>query len=157
MLQTTLLILKPDCIARGYMGEVLSRIEKKGLSVLAIKMIKVDKELAKIHYAEHKDKPFFDNLVRFIMSGPVVPMVVEGMDAPEVTRLLIGSTKCSKASPGTIRGDFGMSGRFNLIHGSDSVEAAEREIALWFKPEEIMSTYRDDYHWLHDYEDGKPV
>lgn len=156
-MEKTLLILKPDCIARGYTGEVIKRLEQKGLSILAMKMIKVSRELAEQHYAEHKGKPFFESLLKFITSGPVVPMVIEGMDAPQVCRRIIGATKCSEAEAGTIRGDYGMSGRFNLIHGSDCDESAMREIALWFKPEEIMDTYRDDYHWLHDFEDGKPV
>ncbi len=156
-MKTTLLILKPDCVARGYIGEIITRLEKKGLSVLAMKMIMVSQELAEQHYAEHKGKPFYASLIKFITSGPVVPLVIEGMNAPQVCRTIIGATRCAEAEPGTIRGDLGMSCRFNLIHGSDSDESAEREIALWFKPEEIMQTYRDDYHWLHDFEDGRPV
>ena len=152
-MNTTLLILKPDCVARGYIGEIISRLEKKGLSILAMKMIRVSRELAEQHYAEHKNKPFFEDLLRFITSRPVVPMVVEGMNAPHVCRQLIGVTDCSQAAAGTIRGDFGMSGRFNLIHGSDSPESAKREIALWFTPDEIMDTYRDDYPWLHNPDD----
>ena len=156
-MKTTLLILKPDSVARGFIGEIISRLEKKGLSILAMKMIIVDRELAEEHYAEHKGKPFFQSLIKFITSGPVVPMVIEGMNAPQVCRKIIGATKCHEADAGTIRGDMGMSGRFNLIHGSDSDQSAVREINLWFKEEEIMKTYRDDYHWLHDFEDGKPI
>ncbi len=156
-MQTTLLILKPDCVARGYIGEVIDRLEKKGLSILAMKMIRVSRELAEQHYAEHKDKPFFENLLNYITSGPVVPMVVEGINAPLVCRELIGKTNCAESPAGTIRGDLGMSKRFNLIHGSDSAESAQREIALWFNKNEIMETYRDDYHWLHDFEEGRPV
>ncbi len=156
-MKTTLIILKPDCVARGFIGEVIKRLEKKGLSILAMKMMRVDRALAEEHYAEHKGRPFFESLIKFITSGPVVPMVIEGMNAPQVCRAMMGNTKCSESPAGTLRGDLGMSGRFNLIHGSDSDESAVREIALWFKKEEIMDTYRDDYHWLHDFEDGRPI
>ena len=149
-MNNTLLILKPDCVARGYIGEIISRLEKKGLSILAMKMIQVSRELAEKHYAEHREKPFFEDLLNFITSKPVVPMVVEGVNAPQVCREIIGVTDCAQAAAGTIRGDLGMSRRFNLIHGSDSEESAKREIPLWFTPEEIMPTYRDDYKWLHN-------
>lgn len=137
-MERTLLILKPDCVARALCGKVIARLEEKSLRIVAMKMIRVSKELAEQHYAEHKGKPFFGELIDFITAGPAVPMVVEGRNAVAVCRKLLGKTDCSESEPGTIRGDFGNSKGFNLLHGSDSAESAAREIALWFKPEEIV-------------------
>lgn len=137
-MERTLLIMKPDCVARALCGRILSRLEEKGLRVVAMKMMKVTRELAEKHYAEHVAKPFFGELLEYITSGPVVPLVVEGRNAVAVCRKLIGKTDGSEAEPGTIRGDFGNSKGFNLLHGSDSADSAAREIAIWFSPEEIV-------------------
>lgn len=131
-------MLKPGVLNRRLVGEVISRLEKKGLKLIGLKMMNIDTELAKKHYAEHSEKPFFGELVSYITSGPVVAMVWQGDDCVTLVRKLCGSTKPSEALPGTIRGDFCMHTQFNVIHASDSDESAEREISLFFKPEEII-------------------
>ncbi len=130
-------MVKPDGVRRGLIGEVVRRFEAKGLRIRALKMITVSPGLAQKHYEEHRDKPFYPDLVRFITSGPSVPMVLEGRDAVSVARTLMGATDPVKAAPGTIRGDLGLELTENIVHGSDSAEACEREIALYFLPEEI--------------------
>ena len=134
----TLFILKPDCLQRRLAGEVLKRFEAKGLKLAGLKLLKVSDELARKHYAVHQDRPFFGGLIQFITSGPVIVGVLEGPDAVEVLRNLMGPTSGVKAAPGTVRGDFALSIQNNLIHGSDSAENAEAEIALWFRPEELV-------------------
>ena len=128
----TLILVKPDAFARGLTGEIIARFERKGLRIVALKQMQVDEDLARTHYAEHEGKPFFDGLVSFITSGPIVAMVLEGPNAIEAARQLIGSTNGIEAAPGSIRGDFALEVRRNLVHGSDSPESAEREIALFF-------------------------
>jgi nucleoside-diphosphate kinase len=130
--QSTLLILKPDTVRRGLIGEVLSRVEANGLRVEALRMMEIDRELAERHYAEHSEKPFFGELVEFITSGPVVVAKVRGEDAIAVLRKLMGATDPANADEGTIRGDFGKAITQNLVHGSDSEESAARELALFF-------------------------
>jgi len=130
--ETTLLIIKPDAVRRGLIGEVLSRIERKGLRIDAIRAEPIDRDLANRHYAEHRDKPFFDELVDFITSGDVVVAKVSGPDASSVWRAIMGATDPAKAVPGTIRGDYGTVITHNLVHGSDSAESARRELALFF-------------------------
>jgi len=126
-------LIKPDGVQRRLVGEVISRIERKGLTLAALELKTVSEELARQHYAEHQDKPFFGDLVEFITSGPLVAAVVEGPRAIAAFRQLAGGTDpVEKATPGTIRGDFGLETQFNIVHGSDSPESAEREIALWF-------------------------
>ncbi len=132
MSQRTLVLLKPDTVRRGLMGEVLRRYEAKGLGVVAMELRRIDADQADRHYAEHVERDFYPPLRDFVTSGPLVAMVLEGDDAIEVVRLLNGATDGRKAQPGTIRGDLSMSNRENLVHGSDSAESAEREIALWF-------------------------
>lgn len=133
MTERTLVLIKPDGVARRYVGEILGRIEKKGLSIAALELKSVSLELAGAHYAEHKDRPFFPALLEFITSGPVVAGVLEGPRAIAAFRQIGGGTDpVEKAVPGTIRGDLALDGQQNLVHGSDSVESAEREIALWF-------------------------
>jgi nucleoside-diphosphate kinase len=133
MTQRTLLLIKPDGVERRLVGEIISRIERKGLSVAALEMRDVDDDLARRHYAEHEGKPFFASLLEFITSGPLVVAIVEGPRAVAALRQLAGSTDpVEAAAPGTIRGDFALETQFNLVHGSDSPESAEREIALWF-------------------------
>jgi nucleoside-diphosphate kinase len=130
--QSTLLIIKPDAVRRGLIGEVLSRIERKGLRVDALKMTVMDRDVAERHYAEHAGKPFFGELVDFIVSGPVVVAKVTGRDAVAVLRGLMGATDPATSSPGTIRGDYGLEITENLIHGSDSEDSAARELALFY-------------------------
>jgi len=131
--ERTLVLVKPDGVCRGLVGEVISRIERKGLTLAALELRKVDRELAEQHYAEHADKPFFGSLLEFITSAPVVAAVVEGERAVAAFRQLAGGTDpVDKAAPGSIRGDFALETQSNLVHGSDSVDSAKREIALWF-------------------------
>ena len=131
--QRTLLLIKPDGVERRLVGEIIGRIERKGLTVAALEMRVISDELARLHYAEHDGKPFFASLLEFITSGPLVAAIVEGPRAVAAMRQLAGATDpVEKAAPGTIRGDFGLETQFNLVHGSDSPESAEREIALWF-------------------------
>ena len=136
-MERTLVLLKPDCVQRRLMGRVLGRLEDKGLNILAMKMMRVSSELARRHYAEHVDKPFYPGLEAFITSGPVVALVVEGPEAIRVVRDMLGATNGRNAAAGTIRGDFGCSRQMNLVHGSDGPEAASREIELYFQLEEI--------------------
>ncbi len=143
-------MIKPDAVQRGLIGEIVSRLEKKGLKIVAMKMLNVSRELAEKHYAEHREKPFFESLVSYITSAPVVAMVVEGKNAVKVVRTLVGATNPQEALPGTIRGDFGMDIGRNVIHASDSLESAEREISLFFKPEEIVEYNRIDEDWLYE-------
>jgi nucleoside-diphosphate kinase len=133
MTERTLLLIKPDGVERRLVGEILGRIERKGLTIAALELRTVSDKLARRHYAEHDGKPFFDSLVAFITSSPLVAAIIEGPRAIAAVRQLAGGTDpVEKATPGTIRGDFGLETQFNLVHGSDSPESAEREIALWF-------------------------
>jgi nucleoside-diphosphate kinase len=132
MTQRTLVLLKPDTVRRGLVGEVLGRFEAKGLTIVALDQRTITAETADRHYAEHADKAFYPPLRDFVTSGPLIAMVLEGDEAVEVVRSLNGATDGRKAAPGTIRGDLSLSNRENLVHGSDSVESAEREIAIWF-------------------------
>jgi nucleoside-diphosphate kinase len=137
--QRTLVLVKPDGVQRGLAGEIISRLERKGLKITALKMLQMDRALAERHYAVHRDKPFFSSLVEFITSSPVVAAVVEGKEAVEVVRRMMGETDPLKSAPGTIRGDFGLELEQNLIHGSDSEENAQKEIANFFSEKEILS------------------
>jgi nucleoside-diphosphate kinase len=130
--QRSFVLIKPDAVRRGLVGAVLSRLETKGLTIVALQLRQVTEELADTHYAEHVERPFYPPLRRFITSGPSVALIVEGDEAIEVVRTINGATDGRKAAPGTIRGDFSLSNRENLVHGSDSPESAAREIALWF-------------------------
>lgn len=132
MSQRTLVLLKPDAVRRGLVGEILGRLEAKGLSLVAMELRTIDGAQADAHYAEHVERDFYPPLRTFVTSGPLVALVVEGDEAIEVVRALNGATDGRKAAPGTIRGDLSLSNRENLVHGSDSPESAEREIALWF-------------------------
>ena len=148
MTQRTLVLLKPDAVQRGLVGEIIGRLEHRGLQLAAAKLIRVDDALAHRHYAEHVGKPFFDGLVGFITSSPLMAMVVEGVDAVEVVRATIGATDPKDAGPGTIRGDLALSIGMNLIHGSDSEESAGREIDLFFSPKEVLDYSRDVDRWI---------
>ena len=136
--QRTLVLLKPDAVQRGLIGDILQRFERKALRVVGMRFMKAPQELAAKHYAEHKDRPFFPSLLQFITSSPLVALSLEGDDAVAVVRGLIGPTDGRKAPPGTIRGDFANSKSNNLVHGSDSPESAERELGLFFRPEELL-------------------
>ncbi len=136
--ERTLILFKPDAVQRRLCGELLSRIENKGLKIVGLKMLQVTAELSKRHYAEHVSKPFYPLLESFITAGPVVALAVEGPEAVSVMRTMLGPTNGRQAAPGTIRGDFGVSRQMNLVHGSDSVEAAQRELAIYFKPDELI-------------------
>jgi nucleoside-diphosphate kinase len=137
-MEKSLIIIKPDGVQRRLVGEIIGRIERKGLKITAMKLMEVTRELAEKHYAVHQGKPFYDSLVNFITSGPVVAMAVEGPNAIAVMRKLMGKTFGFEAEPGTIRGDFGVSTQFNLVHGSDAPETAEKELALWFDKSEYV-------------------
>lgn len=131
-MERTFVMLKPDAVQRRLIGEIIRRIEAKNLNIVAMKMIHIDRKLAETHYGEHREKPFFKELVDFVTSGPAVAMIVEGPNAISVVRAMMGATNPFNAAPGTIRGDFGLDLTQNLIHGSDSAESAGREIALFF-------------------------
>jgi nucleoside-diphosphate kinase len=137
-MERTLVLLKPDCVQRRLMGKVLSRFEEKGLNVIGLKMLQVTPQLAKTHYAEHVQKPFYPGLEKFITASPIVAMVVEGLEVIRVVRDMLGATSGLKAAAGTIRGDYSSSRQMNLVHASDGTEAAAKEIALYFKPEEVL-------------------
>ena len=149
VMQRTLIIFKPDCVQRRLVGEILRRFETKGLSLAALKLMQVDRPLAEKHYAEHVGKPFFESLLGFITSGPVVVGVLEGPESIAVVRTMLGKTNGIESPPGTIRGDFAISKQFNLVHGSDGPEAATREIALWFRPEELVEGTALGAEWMY--------
>lgn len=138
-MERTFVMVKPDGVRRGLTGEIVRRFENKGLRVVGLKMLVPGRELAEQHYGVHRDKPFFNDVVKFITSGPVVGMVLEGPDAIVLARNLMGKTKAVEAQAGTIRGDFASTTEQNLVHGSDSPENAVEEIKLWFKTEELLS------------------
>ncbi len=147
-LERTFIMLKPGVLPRRLVGEILSRIEKKGLDILAIKTVRITRELAENHYAEHRGKPFFPGLVDYITSGPVVAMVVQGDGAVSTLRRLCGATKAEEAAPGTIRGDYAMHTGLNIIHASDSPESAAREIGLFFRPGDILEWEDGNHGWI---------
>lgn len=147
-MQRTLVLLKPDAVQRALVGEIISRIEGKGLKIAAMKLIHVSQELANQHYGEHVGKPFFDGLVDFITSSPLVAMVVEGENAVNVVRNTMGTTNPAESAPGTIRGDLALTIGANLIHGSDSLESANKEVALFFSQDEIIDYQRDIDNWI---------
>lgn len=147
-MQRTLVLLKPDAVERGLVGEITSRLEKKGLRFAAIKLMRITEERAHRHYEEHVGKPFFDGLVGFITSSPIVAMVLEGENAVMVVRDVMGATDPQNAAPGTVRGDLAMTIGPNLVHGSDSEDSAAREIALFFSPEEVLNYERGIDAWI---------
>jgi nucleoside-diphosphate kinase len=148
-MERSLVLIKPDALQRGLAGEIISRLERKGLKIVAMKMLHMDEDLAQRHYAVHKGKAFFDDLVDFITSSPIIAMVVEGKNAVEIIRRMMGETDPAKASSGTIRGDSGIDIGHNLVHGSDSLENASKEIALFFSVEEIVNYDRALDTWIY--------
>jgi nucleoside-diphosphate kinase len=155
-METTLIILKPDAVQRGLVGRILARFEDKGLQIVGCKMMQISRPLAETHYEAHRGKPFYEGLVRFMTSSPVLVLALRGNGAIAICRAMMGATFGSKAAPGTIRGDFGVSNSFNLIHGSDGPEAAERELRLFFKPDEVLHWNRQIEPWVYDLSGGKP-
>ena len=153
-METTLIILKPDAVQRGLMGKIITRFEEKGLAIVGMKMMTISQELAGTHYKDHAGKPFYDGLVGLMTSSPVLVMAVRGVGAIGIARSMMGATFGSQADAGTIRGDFGVSNSFNLIHGSDSAEAAEREIGLFFDDGDIQELDRAIEGWVYDMSGG---
>ena len=149
MAERTLIIIKPDGVQRHLIGEITTRFEKKGLKLVAAKFMTISEDLARQHYAVHKGKPFFEGVVKYLSSAPVLIMVWEAQGVIDMSRKLMGSTFGYDAQPGTIRGDFGCSRGYNLIHGSDSPQSADYEIALYFKPDEIADYNLADSAWLY--------
>jgi len=149
-MERSLVLVKPDAMQRGLAGVIISRLERRGLKIIAMKMLQMDKALAQRHYAIHQGKAFFNDLVEFITSSPIIAAVFEGEKAVEAIRQTMGETDPAKASPGTIRGDFGLDIGHNLVHGSDSTENAEKEISLFFSPEEILSYAKEIDNCMKD-------
>ena len=149
-MERTFLMIKPDGVQRNLVGEIIQRLENKGFTLVGLKLMSVSQELAEKHYDVHKERPFFNTLVDFIISSPVVAMVWEGEGVVASARQIIGATNPLSSNPGTIRGDFGISIGRNLIHGSDAIETAEREISLWFKEEELCSWENTMKTWLYE-------
>lgn len=147
-MQQSLILLKPDAIQRRLVGDIIGRFERKGLHLAGLKLLNVPRELAEKHYSVHKGKPFYESLLSFLTSGATVAMVWEGREAVAVCRNLMGLTDGAKAPPGTIRGDYAISVQNNLVHGSDSIENAALEIALWFKPDELAKFEAVDAKWI---------
>ncbi len=148
--ERTFVMIKPDSVQRGLIGEIISRFERKGIKIVAMKMVSVSRKFAEEHYAVHRGKPFFEPTVNFIISSPVVAVVLEGNNVIGLVRGMMGKTDPQEAELGTIRGDFGQFIGRNIVHGSDSAETAEFEINLWFKPEEIVDYKRIDEPWLSE-------
>jgi len=149
-LERTLVLIKPDAVQRGLMGEITARLEQRGLRLVAARFLLVERSLAERHYAVHKGKPFYDGLIAYITSAPVMAMVWEGPNAIAAVRQTMGSTRPTEAAPGSIRHDFGLTVGRNLTHASDSPETAEEEVKLWFKPAELVAWSRDIDRWIFE-------
>ncbi|MCX7702109.1 MAG: nucleoside-diphosphate kinase [Gemmataceae bacterium] len=147
-MQRTLVLLKPDAVHRRLVGAILQRFEQKGLRLVGLKLVQASRALAEKHYAVHRGKPFFEDLLRFLTSGPTLAVCLEGREAVAVVRSLMGQTDGAKSPPGTIRGDFGLSVQNNLVHGSDSPENAAQEIEIWFKPDELLNYQIAGSEWV---------
>ncbi len=147
-METTLVLLKPDAVQRGLVGEIVNRLEKTGMKLTGMKLMQVSQDLANEHYGEHVGKPFFDGLVSFITSGPIVAMALEGNGAVAIVRKTMGATNPADSPPGTVRGDYGIDIGRNLVHGSDSVESAKREVALFFDDSELIDYLRATDPWI---------
>lgn len=156
-MEKTLIILKPDAVQRRLLGKIISRFEEKGFQILGLKMTQISDSLARKHYASHEGKDFFEPLIRYTTFAPVVIMVLQGKNVIEIVRKMMGATFGSKAEPGTIRGDYAVSNRFNLIHGSDSPTSAEKEIGIFFRKEELFEYNLTDIQWVYDMSTGDIV
>lgn len=149
-MEQTLVVIKPDGVQRGLVGPILTRFEQRGFRILGLKLVTVSKSMAEQHYAVHREKPFFGELVNYIGSGPVVAMVLEGVEAIKSVRLMVGATRPYEAAPGTIRGDYALTPLRNLIHASDGPETAKAEIALWFPGNDVQSYTRAIDQWIYE-------
>ena len=147
-MQRTLILIKPDGVQRGLIGPIVERFERRGLKLVGMKFMQMSRELAERHYAIHQGKPFYDSLVNYITSGPIVAMAWEGKGVVLTARKMMGATNPQNAEPGTIRGDFAVDMGMNVVHGSDSPESAERELGIFFKPEELVSWDRSNERWI---------
>ena len=147
--ERSFVMIKPDAVQRGIVGEVISRFERKGLKLSAVKMLQIDTKLARRHYGEHRGQPFYEPLIRYITSSPVIAMVIEGQNAITIIRKLVGATDIEEALPGTIRGDLTIHSRSNIVHASDSRESADREIGNFFSENEILQYEKDIDHWIY--------
>lgn len=156
-MQKTLVILKPDAIQRRLIGKIITRFEEKGLQIVGLKLMRMTEELARRNYVQHKGRDFYEPLVRYMTSSPVIVLVLMGKEVIETARKMAGFTFGTKAEPGTIRGDYAISNRFNLIHVSDSQETAEREISIFFKKEELLEYESVDTPWVYDLSQGMVV
>ena len=156
-MERTLVFLKPDAVMRRLVGRIVSRFEQRGFKILGLKMVKLSEEFVREHYSAHEGKSFYEPLVQYAISGPVVAIVLEGKNAVSVVRDMMGRTFGGESPPGTIRGDFALSNRFNLIHGSDSPEAARREIEAFFDGEELISYAAEATRWIYDQTGEEPV
>jgi len=156
-LETTLLILKPDALQRRLVGKIITRFEDKGFHIVGVKMTRIPRATAERHYAEHKGKDFYEPLVRYMTEWPVILVALRGKDAVRIARAMMGRTFGSQADPGTIRGDFALSNRFNVIHGSDSPESAQRELATFFRDGELFEYKAADLSWVYDLSTGDVV
>ena len=155
-MERTLIIFKPDAVQRGLCGQILTRFENKGLQIAGLKFMKIPRETAETHYAPHKGKGFYEGLVKFMTSSPVVVVALQGKNAIAIARKMMGATFGSNAEPGTIRGDFGVSNSFNLIHGSDAPESATKEIKLFFRDDELIDWMPAIQTWVYDMSKGQP-
>lgn len=149
-MERTLVLIKPDAVQRGLVGEIIARLERRGLKLVGLKLVDVSQRLAREHYAVHEGKPFYEPLIEYITSSPVVAMVLEGPHAISVTRRTMGATAPAEAAAGTIRGDYGLEIGRNLVHGSDGPETARTEIDLWFAPDELAAWYRTTDEWVYE-------
>lgn len=156
-MEKTLIILKPDAVLRRLLGKIISRFEEKGFQIVGLKMIQISEDMARKHYAAHEGKDFFEPLVRYTSSAPVVVMVLKGKNVIEIVRKMMGATFGSRAEPGTIRGDYAVSNRFNLIHGADSPASAEKEIGVFFDKKELFEYNPADLQWIYDMSAGDVV
>jgi nucleoside-diphosphate kinase len=156
-MERTLVFLKPDAVMRGIVGEILSRFERRGFLICGLKLLQLSEEQVRHHYGAHEGKDFYEPLVQYVLSGPIVAMVLEGKNAVAVVRDMMGRTFGSDSPAGTIRGDFALSNRFNLVHGSDSAEAAEQEVCTFFDQGELVEYPRDKTRWTYDWNGEEPV
>lgn len=156
-MEKTLIILKPDAVQRRLAGKILSRFEEKGFQIIGLKMMQITESAARKHYSAHEGKDFFEPLVRYTSSSPVIVLALKGKNVVEIVRKMMGATFGSRAEPGTIRGDYAVSNRFNLIHGSDSPTAAENEINAFFRKEELLEYNPADLQWVYDISTGQVI
>ncbi|MGH7801091.1 MAG: nucleoside-diphosphate kinase [Thermodesulfobacteriota bacterium] len=148
-MERTLVFLKPDALQRGIIGEIISRFERKGLKIVSVKMMRLSDQILDIHYSHLSDRPFFEEVKQYMKSGPIIVLCLEGLDCVDIVRTLCGITNSRRAAPGSIRGDFGMSIQYNLLHASDSKEAAEREISLFFRSDELFNYDKINFNYLY--------